>query len=76
MLTNKLAAARAPVTQYQNPELALAQRYAVDMGAGSTQRVLNPELSIVQRFVQKIYDGTFLAANPEIKVHIQYVNGG
>ena len=76
MLANKLAAARAPVTQYQNPELALAQRYAVEVGAGFTQWVLNPELSIVQRFMQDAYNGTFLATNPEIKVHLQYVNGG
>jgi hypothetical protein len=76
MLAEKFVAASAPVTQYLNPELAFAQRYAVVVGAGSTQWVVNPELSIVTRFAQEAYDGSFLATNPEIKVHLQYVNGG
>lgn len=76
MLAKKLAAASAPVTQYLNPELALAQRYAVEGGAGSTQCVVNPELSIVTRFTEEAYDGSFLVTNPEIKIHLQYVNGG
>jgi hypothetical protein len=75
-LTHRYAGSSAPVTQYPNPELMLAQRYAVAGGAGSTQWVVNPELSIVQRFVQEAYDGSFLVTNPEIKVHLQYVNGG
>lgn len=76
MLVEKFASASAPVAQYLNPELAFAQRYAVIEGAGSTQLVVNPELNIVQRFDQDAYDGAFLATNPEIKVHLQYVNGG
>jgi hypothetical protein len=76
MLAKKFAAASAPVTQYLNPELARAQRYAIEVGASSTQWVANPELSIVQRFAQDAYDSLFLATNPEIKVHLQYVNGG
>jgi len=35
-----------------------------------------PELALAQRFAQEAYDGSFLATNPEIKVHLQYVNGG
>ena len=76
MLAKKFAAANAPVTQYSNPELALAQRHSVESRVGFTQWVVNPELSIVQRFAQEAYDGSFLATNPEIKVHLQYANGG
>jgi hypothetical protein len=75
-LAYRFAGSSAPVTQYPNPELALAQRYAVEGGTGSTQWVVNPELSIAQRFGQETYDGSFLATNPEIKIHLQYVNGG
>lgn len=75
-LVHRFAGASAPITQYPNPELAFAQRYAVETGAGSTQWVVNPELSIAQRFSQETYDGSFLTTNPEIKVHLQYVNGG
>ena len=76
MLAQRIIAVSEPVSQYPNPELALAQRNAVEVGAGSTQWVVNPELSIVQRFGQETHDGSFLATNPEIKVHLQYVNGG
>jgi len=76
MLAQRPIAVSEPVSQYLNPELALAQRYAVEGRAGSTQWVVNPELSIVQRFAQGTYDSSFLAANPEIKAHLQYVNGG
>jgi hypothetical protein len=76
LFVQKFSLGGEPVSQYPNPELTLAQRYSIERGAGSTQWVVNPEVIFAQKFSAPAYDSSFLSANPELKVHLQFINGG
>ena len=75
-LAQRLAGMSEPVSLYPNPEVTLAQRFAEKFGAGSQGWAVNPELALAQRFAVQPYSAEFLSQNPEVRLHLQFVQGG